>query len=316
MRASTFTRPPPPPLSTALLHVSHTPSHLAGAQEKAKERNWRRCGDADAGAAPCLVVMRCVGEGSKSVIPKMKSSLGGLLHAQSIRWQRAKLSPASLPDDNAGSNPRQQPTNEAAFIAELVKCLQASTDTEAFKASHEPSVKENQRVDAETLTKCTKQGNVDELELIWTSRDASNVTNSYSSLICCSCEKGYPISNPNIKRKSKSSQLLHVSMSRASHHDATAPRGLALKSHGTLAMRTLWRVPVDIHSTPELCGGGCKRPLDHRTRHDIVNNTTLTLNTDAQVASEVCQKECWLRPLTRISPHHHGPQRMDPESRQ
>ena len=34
-------------------------------------------------------------------------------------------------------------------------------------------------------------------------------------------------------------------------------------------------------------GGGCERPIDHRTRHEMNNHTTTKLDTDAQVSGEV-----------------------------
>ena len=64
------------------------------------------------------------------------------------------------------------------------------------------------------------------------------------------------------------------------HSTAATPQGLVLCSHDTLAIRTLWLVPVDVHSTPEQYGGGKQ-------------NTTTELDTQGQVASS----GCW---------HHHG----------
>ena len=65
---------------------------------------------------------------------------------------------------------------------------------------------------------------------------------------------------------------VHVKSKPPRHH-STAPQMLALCSRGTLAMRTLQWVLVNIHSTPQLCGGGCGWPNDHRT-HDTTLITT------------------------------------------
>ena len=113
---------------------------------------------------------------------------------------RQQTSQVSLPPDSAGSNPQHRPRNKAAFIAGLVRLIQASPDAEALKASLEQSVKENQRVGAETAAQYRLQGNVDVLEPM---RDASNATKEFSLMYDLRLLRGKsdPTCNPNTNRK-------------------------------------------------------------------------------------------------------------------